>query len=146
VRLPLTRHGRGPFFAPVWIKACIVVPLLFVCSWLAVRWLVPWLHALSFAAGLTVYYASFEALHYTMHTTPPSTWLGLRVRQIHFAHHFSRVDSNFGFVGGIVFDWLVFGTLVEPELIRIPKRYEMPWLHNGTEVKKEYQSMFALQD
>ncbi len=139
------RHHRGPFFSPFWIKACIVVPLLLLCSWLAARWLFFVGDPLCFAAGLTGYYALFEALHWTMHVSAPSTWLGLKLRQVHFMHHFSRVDSNFGFFGGIVFDWLVFGTLADPEHVRIPKGYAIPWLHDGKTIKAEYQTMFTLR-
>src|ERR1700747_1560742 len=74
------KHHKGSFFAPFWIKAYVVVPLLFVCSWLVASWLFATVvDPFFFAAGLTGYYALFEAMHWMMHSTAPSTRLGLRL-------------------------------------------------------------------
>jgi hypothetical protein len=140
------RHHASNFFAPFWIKAYLVVPLMFTFAALIVSHLPLFgLNGVAFAAGVTVSYAALELLHYSFHNTAPSTSVGLFFRKHHFAHHFESPASNFGFAGGILLD-LAFGTFVYARgVVAVSPGYHMAWLHDGKTVKPEFAAHFRLK-
>jgi hypothetical protein len=139
------RHHVGPFFAPWWIKIFIVVPLMLFFGWLA-SWLLigHFVSPFAFALGLTLYYILFEALHYMMHFSAPTSRLGLVLRKHHFVHHFVRADRNFGFLLGVLFDF-VFEGRIAPDVCEVSPNYKIDWLHDGKSIKPQFKGDFALK-
>ncbi len=125
-----------------------MVPLLFLCTWGIAAWVAgsaPHFRPFFFAACLAAYYACFQLLHYRMHWAPPSTQMGLMLRKIHFAHHFSRSDSNYGFLAGLAFDVAAFKTYASPAtVVRVPASYPIPWLHDGKSIAPQFAKNFQL--
>lgn len=82
--------------------------------------------AWSFALGLGATYAAYEITHRRTHTHAPTGPYSRWTRRHHLHHHFENPRSNHG-VTSPVWDW-VFGTLVEPGVIRVPERHAPRWL------------------
>ena len=134
------RHHRENFWAPFWIKGLIVVPLLFGLSFL-------FLGNLGFSCGITFYYCALEALHWSFHNTKPATSFGLYLRRWHFYHHFNNAQTNFSFFA-LFYDWY-FATAslaFEKEMIKVPKSYDIEWLHNKEIVFAPYTEYFQLRE
>ena len=135
------RHHFAPYFAPFWIKAVFVVPPLLVVPYVI-------LGSWGFALGLTWYYVFLELMHFSMHWTAPSTTLGLQLRKYHLYHHFVDATSNFGFVGGIVYDWLLgsSGSGYRSDMVvPVAANYAIPWLHDGERILSPYEAHFRLK-
>ena len=142
------RHHRQPFFAPLMIKAGIVVPLLFLGAWAAAHVVLGrFLSGFAFAVGVAGYYALFEVVHWSFHVHAPSTRWGLLLRKHHFFHHFCNTTKNYGFLAGIVFDVLL-GTETDSKQQRVlvSRRYAIDWLHDGTTIRPEYAEEFEFRD
>jgi hypothetical protein len=60
------------------------------------------------------------------HLRPPAGRYGTWLRRHHFHHHFGHPMANHG-VTTAVWD-RAFGTLQEPEQVRVPRRLALPWL------------------
>lgn len=84
------------------------------------------------AVGLAVYggwllgYGVYERIHNRSHTHGPRNAYGRWVRTHHFHHHHGHPLTNHGVTTPL---WdRMFGTLVVPDVIRVPRRHAMSWL------------------
>ena len=121
----LTHHAQRDYYAGTPEKALfsvvvsvIMVPVFAVLVGLPV--------AVALQAGFIVAYLTYEWLHRRAHTHPPRGRYGRWLRRSHFHHHFGRPLENHG-VSTPLWD-IVFGTRVEPGVIRVPRRLAMRWL------------------
>jgi sterol desaturase/sphingolipid hydroxylase (fatty acid hydroxylase superfamily) len=96
-------------------------------AWMPLAW---WLAGpvagVSVAVGWAVGYFFYEYQHAMAHLRPPSGRYGTWLRRHHFHHHFGHPMANHG-VTTSVWD-RAFGTLQEPEQVRVPRRLALPWL------------------
>lgn len=121
----LTHHARRDYFAGAPQKALFSVVVTAIM--LPVAALVLGLpHALTLQGGFIATYLFYEWLHRRAHTHGPRGRYGRWLRRHHFYHHFGHPLQNHG-VTTPVWDHL-FGTNVEPEVIRVPRRLAMRWL------------------
>lgn len=119
-----THHARRFYFAPAAKKAMAAVPVIGGGLALAV-----WVAGPTGAAavvGFASAYLGYELLHRRLHTHGPRGRLGRFLRRHHFAHHFNGPQTNHG-VTSPVWD-LVFGTLRDPGVVRVPEKHAMTWL------------------
>jgi len=121
----LTHHARRDYFAGAPQKALfsVVVTALMLP---AAALLLGLTHALVLQTGFIATYLFYEWLHRRAHTHPPRGRYGRWLRRHHFHHHFGRPMENHG-VTTPVWD-RIFGTFVEPGVIRVPRRLAMRWL------------------
>lgn len=118
-------HAQVDYFAPSWQKALAALPATAVVLPLAVLTAGVQL-GLCFTAGFLGMYVLYEFLHRRAHTHPPRGRYGRWLRRNHFAHHFMDPRRAHGVTTPI---WdLVFGTRLESERVRVPRRLAMPWL------------------
>ena len=95
--------------------------------WMPITWLVAGpLAGVSVAVGWAVGYFFYEYQHAMAHLRPPAGRYGTWLRRHHFHHHFGHPMANHG-VTTAVWD-RAFGTLQEPEQVRVPRRLALPWL------------------
>jgi sterol desaturase/sphingolipid hydroxylase (fatty acid hydroxylase superfamily) len=96
-------------------------------AWMPLAW---WLAGpiagVSVAIGWAVGYFFYEYQHAMAHLRPPAGRYGTWLRRHHFHHHFGHPMANHG-VTTAVWD-RAFGTLQEPEQVRVPRRLALPWL------------------
>lgn len=121
----LTHHARRDYFASTLDKGffCLVVTLVMVP---VVGAVMGWSIAVALQIGFVGAYLTYEWIHRRAHTHPPTNTYGRWLRRHHFHHHFGRPLENHG-VSTPVWD-KVFGTDVEPGVIRVPRRMAMRWL------------------
>ena len=120
-------HGRGNYFASWWKKfgaAAAVVAVL----WIPATAIAGTLLGALFIAGFVGFYLYYEALHWMEHVWESTTRYGRWARRHHFFHHFHDPSRNHG-VTSPVWDH-VFGTNVEPDVIRVPEKLAPFWLVN----------------
>lgn len=119
-------HHRTPsFFAPTGRKvvtgAAVVGALALGGSLVAGP-----RRGISFALGYGAMYAAYEVIHRLVHTHPPrGAYLRWAYRH-HLYHHFGESKMNHG-VTTAIWDKL-FGTFVDPETVRVPRKLAPPWL------------------
>ncbi len=113
--------------------------------WIALFW---WLSGsaafgLAVAAGWAVGYFFYEYQHAQAHlrapTGPYSRWL----RHHHFHHHFGHPMANHG----VSVPWWdqVFGTIEQPDRVRVPRRLAMAWLvDDDGELRPEFADDYVL--
>ncbi len=139
-----TRHHiEGDYFAPTSKKlviTVIVVPLVLPALVAISNTVI----ACSFAAGLLLFYSSYEVLHRRLHTHagfgPYARW----ARRHHFHHHFVDARTNHGVTSPL---WdIVFRTYRRPTTIKVPPRLCMSWLINPQTgaIIDSYASSFQL--
>lgn len=94
-------------------------------------------------AGWTLAYGFYDYLHWRAHRRPVANAYERRIRRHHFTHHFSTPMKNHGVTTAF---WdKVFGTYVEPSVIRVPRRLAMRWLvDEDGEVRPEYAADYQL--
>jgi len=135
-------HAQRFYFAPTAKKARYAVPLIagaFGLASLAAR-----ARGAAFVAGFAVTYVSYEALHRRLHTHGPTGPVGRFLRRHHFAHHFKAPQHNHG-VTSPVWD-VVFGTLRDPGVIRVPEKLAMRWLVDPAtgDARAEYANDYVI--
>jgi sterol desaturase/sphingolipid hydroxylase (fatty acid hydroxylase superfamily) len=113
-------------------------------AWFPLGWVtvgVPF--GLSLAVGWSVGYFFYEYEHAMSHLRAPRTAYQRRLRTRHFHHHFGHPRSNHGVTLAI---WdRVFGTLEEPEQVRVPRRMAQPWmLDDDGELRPEHRDDYVL--
>jgi len=136
-------HRVRLYFAPSWKK--FVAALLVIGSMtLSLSRIFSVALAATYAIALASQYLFYEFLHRRLHTHAPKTRLGLVLRKHHLAHHYGHAGRNFG-VTLRVLD-RVFGTLSEPERVRIPKVMANDWLLDPERqhLKPQYSRDFSV--
>ncbi len=121
----LMHHARRDYYASAGQKAlfsCVVTALMVPALVVAAG--VP--AAVTFQSGFIGMYLFYEWLHRRAHTHAPRGPYGRFLRRHHFHHHFGHPLENHG-VTSPVWD-LLFGTRVEPGVVRVPRRLAMSWL------------------
>ncbi len=98
--------------------------------------------------GYLVGYGFYDWVHWRAHRTQiPDNWFGryeAGVRRHHFVHHFHAPLQNHGVTTPF---WdRVFGTLVEVDRVRVPRRLAMRWLvDDAGDVRAEYAQTYELR-
>jgi sterol desaturase/sphingolipid hydroxylase (fatty acid hydroxylase superfamily) len=113
-------------------------------AWMPLGWITVSLpFGITVAVGWSVGYFFYEYQHAQAHLRAPATPYQRWVRKHHFHHHFGHPMSNHGVTLGI---WdRVFGTLEEPEQVRVPRRMAQPWmLDDDGELKAEFTDDYVL--
>lgn len=99
---------------------------------------------LAYLGGLMGFYATYELLHRREHTWAGFGAYGRWARRHHFAHHYSDARFNHGVTSPL---WdLVFRTYRPVQIIRVPRKFVMPWLKDPQtgEVRADYADRFVL--
>lgn len=117
-------HAARFYFAPTSKKVAHVGPALAGAA--ALAGLMLGRRGVAFVAGYAATYVGYELLHRRLHTHGPRGPVGRFLRRHHFAHHFNGPQTNHG-VTSPVWD-VVFGTLRDPGVIRVPEKLAMSWL------------------
>ena len=139
----LKHHAEEGYFAPVWAKvlrACLVIPLVFLLVLLAL----PWPLALAFTASFLGGHVLYEVVHYRLHFFVPGNAYMRWAARHHFAHHFNCPKHNHGVTTSL---WdHVFGTYRSVEEVRVPRRLAMVWLVDQAteEVHPSFRDTFRL--
>jgi hypothetical protein len=99
--------------------------------------------ALSFVLGFGAMYTAYEVEHRRTHTHAPRGAYTRWTRRHHLYHHFGNPKMNHGVTSPI---WdRVFGTYVEPGVIRVPVRHAPLWLLDESgEVRAPYRGEYEL--
>lgn len=94
--------------------------------------------------GYLVGYGFYDWIHWRAHRRPISSAYEARVRKHHFIHHFHAPLENHG-VTTPFWDH-VFGTHVEVDVVRVPRRMAMRWLVDERgDVRPEYRDTYELR-
>jgi sterol desaturase/sphingolipid hydroxylase (fatty acid hydroxylase superfamily) len=94
--------------------------------------------------GYLVGYGFYDLIHWRAHRRPIASAYEAQVRKHHFIHHFHAPLKNHG-VTTPFWDH-VFGTHVEVERVRVPRRMAMRWLvDEHGEVRPEYADTYELR-
>lgn len=117
-------HASRFYFAPTSKKVAHVGPAVGVAGLVAGA--LAGRRGLAFVGAYAATYVGYELLHRRLHTHGPRGAAGRYLRRHHFAHHFKAPQANHG-VTSPVWD-LVFGTLRDPGVIRVPEKQAMSWL------------------
>ena len=117
-------HAERFYFAPTEKKAAYAGPI--IASAALVGRALAGRKGVAFVAGFAAAYVGYEAFHRRLHTHGPKGPVGRFLRRHHFAHHFNGPQTNHG-VTSPVWD-VVFGTLRDPGVIRVPEKHAMTWL------------------
>lgn len=89
-------------------------------------------------------YGFYDLIHWRAHRRPIANRYEARVRKHHFTHHFHAPLKNHG-VTSPFWDH-VFGTYVEVDTVRVPRRMAMRWLTDEHgEVRTEYRDAYELR-
>ena len=121
----LRHHRETYYFAPAYKKAIAALFVLGACT-LLLRFLMGWVEGFTFSLGLSLMYVVYEILHKRAHTHAPIGAYGRWLRKHHFYHHFKDPKMNHGVTSPI---WdIVFGTNVNPDVVRVPKKLALKWL------------------
>lgn len=99
--------------------------------------------ALSFIVGFGSMYTAYEVEHRRTHTHAPRGAYTRWTRRHHMYHHFGNPKMNHGVTSPI---WdRVFGTYVDPGVIRVPVRHAPLWLLDESgQVRPQYRSDYEL--
>ena len=135
-------HAQVDYFAPWWQKAlaavaatAILLPLFALIVGLK-------LGAVG-TLGFISMFLLYEVLHRRAHTRPPRGRYGRWRRKNHFAHHFADPRRAQG-VTTPLWDF-VFGTRLDVDRIRVPRRLAMGWLTDASgEIYPAYASDYEL--
>lgn len=140
----LRHHAEFEYFSPGYKKAlsAVVAAALLSAGAVPLLGLAP---GLSFVVGFVASYLFYEWFHRRLHTHPPTTAWGRRMRKHHFAHHFRHPNANHG-VTTPYWDRL-FSTFTPSDgTIRVPRRHAMRWLVDAEtgSVKAEYAADYEV--
>jgi sterol desaturase/sphingolipid hydroxylase (fatty acid hydroxylase superfamily) len=135
-------HAQVDYFAPWWQKALaglaatlVLLPLL--------SFFVGAGPGAAGTLGFIAMYLLYEILHRRAHTRPPHGRYGRWRRKNHFAHHFADPRLAQG-VTTPFWDW-VFGTTLQVDLVRVPRRLAMRWLVDESgEIDAVYAADYTL--
>ena len=139
----IRHHSEGDYFAPTWKKLGVAALLTALLVWPA-TWLAGFGPGLAYLGGLMGFYGVYEVLHRREHTRPGIGAYGRWARQHHFAHHYSDARFNHGVTSPL---WdLVFRTWKPVPVVRVPRRFVMPWLKDPVtgEVRAEFADRFTM--
>jgi sterol desaturase/sphingolipid hydroxylase (fatty acid hydroxylase superfamily) len=118
-------HAEGNYFAPTYKKLIVAAVVIAILSLPAIA-IAGTAHGLAYVLGLVGFYGMYEVLHRREHTHPGIGAYGRWARRHHFHHHFVNNRSNHGVTTPI---WdMVFGTLEQPTIIKVPRKLCMAWL------------------
>jgi sterol desaturase/sphingolipid hydroxylase (fatty acid hydroxylase superfamily) len=94
--------------------------------------------------GYLVAYGFYDLVHWRAHRRPIAHPYEAMVRKHHFTHHFHVPLKNHGVTSPF---WdKVFGTYVEVDTVRVPRRMAMRWLiDEHGEVRPEYADTYELR-
>ena len=135
-------HAQVDYFAPAWQKAAAAIGAIVVLLPLS-SMLVGTLPGMAFTLGFVVMYILYEILHRRAHTHAPQNRYGRWRRKHHFAHHFADPRRAQG-VTTPFWDW-VFGTRLEVDCVRVPRRLAMRWLVDESgEIQSAYSADYRL--
>lgn len=89
-------------------------------------------------------YVTYEYVHWSFHSKPPITKIGLQLRKHHFIHHFQNPKMNHG-VTSTVMDRLL-GTYLDSEIVKVPRKVALPWLfvNQSENLRPEFQKDFKI--
>lgn len=94
--------------------------------------------------GYLVGYGFYDLVHWRAHRRPYANRYEHMVRKHHFTHHFHAPLKNHG-VTTPFWDH-VFGTYVEVDVVRVPRRMAMRWMVDERgEVLAEYRATYELR-
>jgi len=138
----LAHHANPQYFAPTSRKAAAAgaaIPLVTAA-------LVPFVglrRALSFAAGFSATYATYEVIHRRIHTHAPTNGYARFVRRHHLLHHHKTPKENHG-VTTPFWDKIV-GTYSTLDTLRVPRGAAPGWMVGADgEVKPEHAADYVL--
>ena len=94
--------------------------------------------------GYLVGYAFYDWIHWRAHRRPIRSRYEARVRKHHFTHHFHTPLQNHGVTSSL---WdRVFGTLVEVDVVVVPRRMAPRWLVDDEgRLRDEYADTYVLR-
>ncbi len=139
----LAHHAQPDSFTPVHIKIAVAIPIATVIFAVAFS-LLPTVLASLFTTGFLGTYLAYELLHWSLHIFAPRTGYGRWARSHHFAHHFENANYNHG-VTSPLWDH-IFGTLMQPTLVRVPRRFAPVWLcEDDGEIRSHYLDNYILR-
>ncbi len=141
----LLHHGSTEMRWTSWILSWIgVLGLSLLVIPLAGRLLGAVDLGLGLGVGYLVGYAFYELVHWRAHHAPTSNAYEQRVRKHHFIHHFHAPLQNHGVT--TTFWDRVFGTLVERDVVTVPRRMAMTWLlDDDGRVREEHRGHYAVR-
>src|SRR6476646_870741 len=132
--------NMDPLMYLVWAGVALAgVGWGFLFAWISGSPLVGWSVGLGWALG----YYFYEYEHWRAHKRAPRNAWERWLRKHHFHHHFGHPLHNQGVTVPL---WdVVFRTLDQPDVVRVPRRLAMPWLVDESgEVRPEYASDYVL--
>ena len=118
-------HFLKDYFAGTTDKVLAAVPMMiffFIMGLIFVDWMI----SFTFSFGFLASYMIYEKVHKDLHVKEAKTKFGIRLRKHHFHHHFHNQKMNHG-VTTMFWD-KVFGTYESPNVVNVPKKYQMIWL------------------
>jgi sterol desaturase/sphingolipid hydroxylase (fatty acid hydroxylase superfamily) len=136
-------HSEGDYFAPSWKKLLAALVFAGVLVW-PVTALLGTTLGFAYLAGLMGFYGAYEVPHRREHTCAGIGAYGRWARRHHFAHHYSDARFNHGVTSPL---WdVVFRTYKPVQLIRVPRKFVMPWLKDPVtgEVRADFADRFTL--
>lgn len=97
----------------------------------------------AFGAGWVAGYFFYEWHHRAAHLRAPRNRWEVWLRIHHFQHHFGHPMLNHGVTISL---WdHVFGTNDDPDIVRVPRRFVMPWLVDADgAVREEFASRYEI--
>jgi hypothetical protein len=138
----LAHHADPQYFAPTSRKAAAAgaaIPLVTAA-------LVPFVglrRAVSFAAGFSATYATYEGIHRRIHTHAPTSGYARFVRRHHLLHHHKTPKENYGVTTPL---WdKILRTDSTLDTLRVPRGAAPAWMVGADgEVKPEHAADYVL--
>ena len=141
----LRHHGSEDTVLESWYLSWLGVLLLGLGAIPAIGGAVG-LHQVGWGVGIgyVAGYGFYDWIHWRAHRRPIANAYEAAVRRHHFIHHFHAPMKNHG-VTTPIWDH-VFGTYVEVDIVRVPRRLAMRWLiDDDGEVRPEYRDTYELR-
>lgn len=124
----LEHHVRSTYtFDPIALLSWAGVLIVGFVVLMPIGWfLASPLVGVGMGVGWCVGYFFYEWEHAMSHRRAPRNRYDAWLRKHHFHHHFGHPMANHGVIVPL---WdRVFGTLEQPDVVRVPRRLAMPWL------------------
>lgn len=140
----LTHHSKGDYFTPTPEKIRVGVIVIGGVA-VALGAVIGWEWGISYALGLGFAYTGYEVIHRRIHTHAPLNGYGRWARRHHLFHHFGNAKMNHGVTSPI---WdMVFGTYVNPETIKVPRKMATVWMIDPTtdDIHVQYKADYVLR-
>jgi sterol desaturase/sphingolipid hydroxylase (fatty acid hydroxylase superfamily) len=140
----LEHHVRSTWsFSVTHILSWIGMLLVGALVWMPLGWIaVGPVAGIALALGWACGYFFYEYQHAVAHRRAPKNRYQRWVRRNHFQHHFGQPMKNHG-VSTLIWD-KVFGTYVQTELVRVPRRLALPWMVENGELLPEFTDTYIL--